>query len=105
MGVAEQVLHILGDRIRIGRHAKGWTAANLGARLGVTARTVSAIESGSPGVAIGTVLNAAALTGVDLISPNAEELARIRRRGEDLVALLPARTRSHPEVRPDDFDF
>lgn len=104
--VAGDALHTLGDRIRLGRHSRGWTAAELGTRIGVSARTVRAIEEGSPGAAVGSVFNAAVMVGVSLFTPDRTELARMRRRGEDVVALIPSRTHS-PRAKgtPDDFAF
>lgn len=103
---ANDALRTLAGQIRLARHRKGWTAADLGARIGVSGRTVSAIESAQPGVAIGTVLNAAAVTGVPLFGAEGSELARLRRRGEESVALIPARTyRPRQLDSSDDLDF
>ncbi|MET9326728.1 helix-turn-helix transcriptional regulator [Tsukamurella sp. NPDC003166] len=106
--VASDALTLLGSQIRIGRHAKNWTAADLGDRLGVGPRTVTAIERGAPGTAIGTVLSAASLVGVPLFGATDDELAQLRRRGEERVALLPSREyqpRSTTDSRDDDLDF
>ncbi|MBN9608742.1 MAG: hypothetical protein BGO26_11695 [Actinobacteria bacterium 69-20] len=99
-------LGVLGNQIRLGRHARGWSIADLAARLGVNPRTVTNAESGSPTVAIGTVFNAAFLVGVDLFGLSGPELARARRAGEETLALLPAKVRK-PTARssPDDFAF
>ena len=99
-------LGVLSNQIKLGRHARGWSIADLAARLGVNARTVANIESGSPTVSIGTVFNAAFLVGVDLFGLAGPELARARRAGEETLALLPARVRK-PAVKgsADDFAF
>lgn len=89
---ANDVLRVLAAQIRVARHRKGWTAANLAARIGVSSRTVTAIEAAQPGVAIGSVLNAAAVTGVSLFAAEGPALTALRRRGEESVALLPTRT-------------
>ena len=88
---AGDALAVLGTQIRLARHAKNWTAEDLGSRIGAGARTITAIERGAPGVAIGTVLSAAAVLGVPLFGADSDELARLRRRGEERVALLPSR--------------
>lgn len=88
---ALDALEVLGSQIRLGRHNKKWTAADLATRVGVGPRTITAIERGAPGVAIGTVLSAASLVGVPLFGAEGVELARLRRRGEERVALLPSR--------------
>ena len=88
---AGDALAVLAAQVRLARHHRNWTAADLGARIGVSARTITSIEKGSPGVAIGTVLSAAAVAGVPLFGASGEELARLRRRGEERVALIPSR--------------
>ncbi|MCH9734089.1 MAG: helix-turn-helix domain-containing protein [Actinomycetia bacterium] len=102
-GAACEALAILGAQIRVARHERNWTAAELGMRTGVGARTITAIERGAPGVAVGTVLSAATIVGVPLFGADREELARLRFRGQERVALLPSRE-YHPrdEGRDDD---
>lgn len=89
--IAADALSVLAAQVRLARHDKNWTAADLGARIGVSARTITSIEKGSPGVAIGTVLSAASVVGVPLFGASGEELARLRRRGQERVALIPTR--------------
>jgi transcriptional regulator with XRE-family HTH domain len=107
--VAEDALTVLGTQIRLARHEKNWTAAELGMRVGVGARTITAIERGAPGVAVGTVLSAAAVLGIPLFGPEYGELARLRRHGEERIALIPSREyqpRSTPADGDDDnLDF
>lgn len=104
--VAADALAVLGTQIRLARHQKKWTLADLAARVGSNPRTISSIEKGAPGVAVGTVLSAASIVGVPLFGVGDDELARLRRRGEECVALIPSR-----EYRPqsagddDDLDF
>jgi transcriptional regulator with XRE-family HTH domain len=99
-------LRVLGNQIKLARHARHWSLVDLSERLGVNPRTVAKMEAGAPSVAIGTVFNAAFLTGVDLFGLSGPELARARRAGEDTLALLPEKVRK-PVVaeRPDDFSF
>ena len=92
---AEDAARTIGLQVRCARHELGWTISELAARLGVSRRTVAALEGGSAGTAIGTVLNAAVLTGVPLFGVDDEyELAKMRRRGEERLALLGQRVRS-----------
>lgn len=100
------VLRVLGNQIKLGRHTRGWSIADFAARLGANPRTVTNIESGSPTVSIGTVFNSAFLVGVDLFGLTGPELARARRAGDETLALLPARVRK-PSVpdSADDFAF
>ncbi|WP_066902543.1 helix-turn-helix transcriptional regulator [Millisia brevis] len=102
--LALDALAVLGAQIRIGRHDKNWTAADLATRVGVGPRTITAIERGAPGVAIGTVLSAASLVGVPLFGADGVELARLRRRGEERVALLPSREYPPRSTTADDDD-
>ena len=88
---AADALSVLGTQIRFARHQKKWTAADLGARIGVSARTVTSVERANPGVAVGTVLSAASVVGLPLFGADDDELARLRRRGEERVALIPSR--------------
>lgn len=97
-------LVVLGNQVKLARHARGWTIADLAARLGINPRTVAHIESGSPTVAIGTVFNAAFTVGVNLFGLEGPELARARRQGEDTLALLPSKVRK-PAARKDDDDL
>lgn len=87
---AADALVVLGTQIRVARHDMNWTAADLGMRIGAGPRTVTAIERGSPGVSIGTVFSAASVLGVPLFGDD-DEKARLRRRGEERVALIPSR--------------
>lgn len=88
---AAEAIAILGQQIRRGRHRKGWTVASLAARIGVSPPTITAIEAGSPGASIGNVLNAAVTVGVRLFGAERDELTTLRRRGEEVIALLPQR--------------
>ena len=98
-------LAVLGHQINEARLTKGWTVIDTAARLCVGPRTVRAIEKGSPGVAIGTVFNAAFLVGVNLFGLDQHALAEARRRGEDTLALLPSRVRPGNTDRFDGIDF
>lgn len=103
---AGDALVVLGIQIRIARQTRGWTLSDTAARLGVDRRTMTSIEAGAPGVGVGTVFNAAYLVGVDLFGLNGDELAAARRRGQDTLALLPAKVRTPAtRVSDDDFDF
>lgn len=102
---ARDALVTFGHQIRLARHERNWTAAELADRIGVSPNTVLAIESGAPGTAIGTVLNAAVLVGLPLFgAEDKAELARIRRRGEERLALMPSRV-YHPRTGAPDADF
>jgi transcriptional regulator with XRE-family HTH domain len=98
-------VQILGQQVRFARQDRNWTAAELAARAGVSARTVAAIEAGSASVSIGNAIKVATMSGVPLFeTTDPIELLKIRRRGEEKLALLPSRVH-HPRKGDDDFDF
>jgi len=98
-------LRVLGNQIRLARHARGWTIADLAARIDASRRTIVNIESGAPTVSIGTVFNAAFTVGVNLFGLEGPELARARRQGEDTLALLPSKVRKPASREEDDDDL
>jgi transcriptional regulator with XRE-family HTH domain len=103
---AADALAVLGHQVRVARLDRRWTTAELGARAGVSARTVSLIEHGEPTVSAGHAFNVATLAGVNLFAPDRAELARLRATGRERIALLPARAYGGKEPSDDiDFDF
>jgi transcriptional regulator with XRE-family HTH domain len=95
---------VLGTQIAQARRARGWTASELGTRIGVSARTISKVEQGSASVAIGIVFEAATMLGVPLFGAQGPELARLAREGREVLALLPSRVyHSRTSVEDDDF--
>lgn len=103
---AADAARILGQQIRLARQARRMTAAELAARVGVSPRTILAAEAGAPGTAIGTVLTAAVFVGVPLFGvDDRAELARMRLRGEERLALLPSRVYPAGVDSDDDDDF
>jgi transcriptional regulator with XRE-family HTH domain len=99
---AREAARLLGAQIRLARIERRFTQADLAARVGVSKPTLGKIERGEPGVAIGSVLEAAAVVGVPLFSNDAARRAETRRVGE-LLALLPAQVA--PDNRPVRDDF
>ncbi|MHA6668611.1 helix-turn-helix transcriptional regulator [Homoserinimonas sp. A447] len=95
---------ILGQQVRLARHERKWTAAELADRAGVSARTVTAMEKGSSAVSLGNALNLAVTVGVPLFGDRSDVIAE-RRLGAAKLALMPSRVyrpRSDPAV---DLDF
>ena len=97
-GPSSAVVRILGESIRAARLRRGWSVAVLAERVGVTAQTITRIERGAPGVAIGTVFEAAHLTGVNLYGENRDQVGRTVTRE---LALLPQRGRGPREADND----
>lgn len=94
---------VLGVQIAQARRARGWTAEELAERVGVSARTVSSLEHGSPTVAMGTAFEAATMLGVNLFGADGPDLARLARQGREILALLPSRVRPSRAPVRDDF--
>lgn len=55
----------IGQRIRLARLRRGWTAADLAEKAGVNRNTISALENGRPGTALGVVLSALWALGLE----------------------------------------
>lgn len=103
---AQDAARVLGQQVRLARQERRMTAAELATRVGVSARTILAVEAGAPGTAIGTVLTAAVFLGVPLFGvEDRTELTRMRLRGEERLALLPSRVHHlRKETGHDDSD-
>lgn len=99
---ALEAARLLGRRIRVARKERGWTVEQLAERVGVTHVTISKVERGDLTVAVGTVFEAAAITGVTLFDPDPRRRSLEADRVADRLALLPRLTR--PPVTADD-DF
>ena len=97
-------LRVTGQLVETGRRERQWTVAELAARAGVSPRTVRAVEEGAPGTSFATVLEMLRLTGTSPFGvEDAAEMARMRRRGEENLALLPSRVYPARVEADDDF--
>ncbi len=94
---------VLGSQIGLARRDRGWTAAELAERVGVSAPTISKLENGSPTVAVGIVFEAATMLGIALFGVEGPELSRLARQGRERLALLPSRVYRTQEPVDDDF--
>lgn len=100
--VAQHAAQILGAQIRAGRAERGWTAAQLAERVGVSERTVRNVERGALGVALGTALDCAALVGVPLFDEDERRLASEAERARATLIGRRVRPRAPEDV---DLDF
>lgn len=55
----------LGQRVRLARTRRGWAIAELAAKAGINRNTLSALELGKPGVAIGAYATVLWVLGLD----------------------------------------
>jgi len=97
-----EALQILAASIRAARLRRGWTEAELAERVGVSRPTIVNLEAGKPGVALGTVLEAATLVGVPLFTDDAERRSAYGALKATELALLPDTARPRRAV-DDDF--
>lgn len=98
-------LAVWGQLIRRGRLDRAWTARDLAARANISEQTVLSAEAGHRGTAVGTMMDLADLVGIPLFGiEDRSEIAIRRRRGEEMLALLPSRVR-RPKAAVIDDDF
>lgn len=95
-------LKMLATAIKAGRLRRRWTVAELAERVGVSHATITAVEAGKPGVAVGTVFEAATLVGVPLFSDDPGRRDAFAELKKAELALLPATARQR-RVVDDDF--
>ena len=100
---AERVAQ-LGQRIRIARIRRGWSAADLASKAGINRNTLAALEFGKPGTAIGvcfTVLWALGLEqALDALADPDTDL-----HGKALEASRRPTRAAKPRKVRDDYDF
>lgn len=101
-GATVETLMLLAEAVRVGRLQRGWTVGELAERVGVSRPTIVRVERGEPGVAVGTVLEAAYLVGVPLFDADPDVRERYRAYKRTELALLPAAARPRRKV-DDDF--
>jgi transcriptional regulator with XRE-family HTH domain len=94
---------LLGARIREARIQRRFTQAELAERVGVTKLTIGKVERGDLGVALGTVFEAAAISGVDLFDADPARRQAEARRVRDVLALLPDQVQPRRGRARDDF--
>jgi transcriptional regulator with XRE-family HTH domain len=98
----QEALELLGASIKAARVRRRWSSAELAERVGVSRHTISKIEQGAAGVAIGTVFEAATLVGVALFDDDASR-SQLAARTRAELALLPSRARRPKVIIDDDF--
>lgn len=74
----------LSSFVRIARHQKGWTQAELGARAGLAEKHVNRIENGASEPRVSSVIALLAALGHDLVAQEADRDAATGQSVEDL---------------------
>lgn len=103
MQVAERLAQ-LGHRVQVARQRRGWSVADLASRAGINRNTLSALEQGRAGTAIGVAFTVLWVLGLD------ETLRAVADPDADLhgkaleAAQRPKRIRK-PNKDPEDHDF
>lgn len=103
MQVTDQVIQ-LGHRVRIARIRRGWSVADLASKVGINRNTLTALELGKPGTAVGVCFTVLWALGLDrtlngLADPDADLHGKALEAGR-----RPARA-GKPRKVSDDYDF
>lgn len=94
-------MELLGSRVRLARHQRRMTVAQLAERVGVSRTTIQHIEQGDPTVALGNAFEAAVIVGVSLFHSDPTNRRIESARVADRLAVLPQSVRV--TERDDDF--
>ncbi len=98
----QEAIQVVAWSIRAERVRRRWSSAELAERVGVSRATISKLEHGDPGVAIGTFFEAAMVVGVPLFTDDtSRQRLAAHKRAE--LALLPERARRPRKPIDDDF--
>jgi transcriptional regulator with XRE-family HTH domain len=100
---AIEAAQLLGAQIQAARRERRWSQKELAGRAGITTPTLSKIEKGDLGVAIGSVFEVAALVDVPLFHEDRTRLTLELDRATTRNALLPQRVRAPKREVHDDF--
>lgn len=101
--VADQVIQ-LGQRIRLARIRRGWSVADLASKAGINRNTLTALELGKPGTAVGVCFTVLWALGLDrtldgVADPDADL------HGKALEAARRPSRAGKPRKGRDDYDF
>ena len=103
MQVAEQVTQV-GQRVRIARIRRGWSVADLASKAGINRNTLTALELGKPGTAVGVCFTVLWALGLDrTLNGVADPDADLH--GKALEAARRPTRAGKPRKASDDYDF
>lgn len=101
--VTEEVIQ-LGHRIRIARIRRGWSVADLASKAGINRNTLTALELGKPGTAVGVCFTVLWALGLDrTLNGVADPDADLH--GKALEAAQRPSRAGKPRKARDDYDF
>jgi transcriptional regulator with XRE-family HTH domain len=94
----------LGQRIRVARLRRGWSVADLASKAGINRNTLTALEMGKPGTAVGVCFTVLWALGLDksleaVADPDADL------HGKGLEASRRPKRAGKPRRERDDYDF
>jgi transcriptional regulator with XRE-family HTH domain len=94
----------LGQRIRIARLRRGWSVADLASKAGINRNTLTALEMGKPGTAVGVCFTVLWALGLDksleaVADPDADL------HGKALEASRRPKRAGKPRKERDEYDF
>lgn len=94
----------LGQRIRIARLRRGWSVADLAGKAGINRNTLTALEMGKPGTAVGVCFTVLWALGLDksleaVADPDADL------HGKALEASRRPKRAGKPRKERDEYDF
>ncbi|MGV3734098.1 MAG: helix-turn-helix domain-containing protein [Microcella sp.] len=97
-----ETLRALGQLVAAQRRSRRWKAADLAERAGISVPTLSKIEKGEPGVAIGSVFEVAHLVGIPLLTLD-DSADIVRESIAARLAIVPQRVRDSEAAIDDNF--
>ncbi len=101
--VSERVAH-LGQRIRVARIRRGWSVVDLASKAGINRNTLTALELGKPGTAIGVCFTVLWALGLEK-SLDAMADPDIDAHGKALEAARRPTRVGKPRKSSNDYDF
>lgn len=103
MQVVERITQ-LGQRIRIARIRRGWSVADLASKAGINRNTLTALELGKPGTAVGVCFTVLWALGLDkALESVADPDSDLH--GKALEASRRPTRAGKPRKASDDYDF
>lgn len=101
--VSEQVAQ-LGQRIRLARIRRGWSVAELASKAGISRNTLTALELGKPGTAVGVCFSVLWALGLErTLAGVADPDADLH--GKALEAAQRPKRAGKPRQARDNYDF